>query len=114
MSFSAAVKAAGYRWPWRAGNGTEQEARERLWARLFVLGSALLLGALVAAAVHGQMSGPWPAFLLGVGSEASVRGILAGVEVAVRKPEDTISSPPDTAATPAADTAGGDERANSS
>nr|SAP16343.1 hypothetical protein BN4615_P11006 [Nonomuraea gerenzanensis] len=42
----------------------------------------------MSAAAHGQMSGPWPAFIIGVGAEASVRGMLAGVEVSTRKPED--------------------------
>ncbi|MEV0617589.1 hypothetical protein AB0I81_30005 [Nonomuraea sp. NPDC050404] len=93
VSLTAAIKAAGYRWPWRGKNGvSKDEARERFWARLAVLGGSLGLGAIVAAAAHGQMSGPWPAFLLGVGAEASVRGLLAGVEVTVRKPEDAAST----------------------
>ncbi|MFI6541425.1 hypothetical protein ACIBHY_53860 [Nonomuraea sp. NPDC050547] len=95
VSLSAAVKAAGYRWPWRRRGGAGQlraeEVRERFWARLFVLATSLLLGAGVAAAAHGQMTGPWPAFLLGVGAEASVRGLLAGVEVSVRKPEEAAA-----------------------
>ncbi|WP_188197260.1 hypothetical protein [Nonomuraea sp. SYSU D8015] len=85
VSLIAAIKAAGYRWPWRGKDRTDQEIREHFWARFAVLGGSLLLGSIVAAAAHGQMSGPWPAFLLGVGAEASVRGLLAGVEVAVRK-----------------------------
>ncbi|MEU8319724.1 hypothetical protein AB0C33_15275 [Nonomuraea sp. NPDC048881] len=110
VSLLAAIKAAGFRWPWRRKDGTDQEARERFGPRLFVLGGTCLLGALVAAAAHGQMSGPWPAFLLGVGAEASVRGILAGVEVTVRKPETQSPVSPDAVV----EGVGGDERANAS
>ncbi|MFG6197693.1 hypothetical protein [Nonomuraea sp. JJY05] len=105
VSLTAAIKAAGYRWPWRRKNDTDREARERFWARMVVLGGCLLLGVLVAAAAHGQMSGPWPAFLLGVGAEASVRGILAGVEVSVRKVEDAAPGLPEQAE-------GGEQHAN--
>jgi hypothetical protein len=48
---------------------------------LFVLASGLLLGAVVAAAAHGQMSGPWPAFIFGISAPATIRGVLSGVEV---------------------------------
>lgn len=73
VSLSASVKSGGYRWPWRKDAD--------LGPRLFVLGSGLLLGAVVAAAAHDQMSGPWPAFIFGIGAPATIRGILSGVEV---------------------------------
>ncbi|MEU5869785.1 hypothetical protein ABZ815_52095 [Nonomuraea sp. NPDC047529] len=117
VSLSAAVKAAGYRWPWRRRITTDDEARERFWARLFVLGGTCVLGSLVAAAAHGQMSGPWPAFLLGLSAEASVRGILGGVEVSVRKSTGTSSSVPEVATGPAAasvEMSGGGDRAGAS
>ncbi|MFG6198684.1 hypothetical protein [Nonomuraea sp. JJY05] len=63
------------------------------------------------------MSGPWPAFLLGVGAEASVRGILAGVEVSVRKPEEPqpgISGTVTGHAAAPVEATGGDERADAS
>ncbi|WP_127934785.1 hypothetical protein [Nonomuraea polychroma] len=66
VSLVAAIRAASFRWPWRRKGVTEREAREELSARLFVLGGSCVLGALVAAAAHGQMSGPWPAFIIGV------------------------------------------------
>ncbi|MET9500049.1 hypothetical protein [Streptomyces sp. NPDC006552] len=66
--------AAGYKWPWRKGKGD-------LMPRFFVLGIGLALGAVVAAAAHDQISGPWPAFIFGVGAPATIRGILSGVEV---------------------------------
>jgi len=45
---------------------------------------ALLLGALVATASHAQMSGAWPAFVIGAGAPATIRGLLSGVEVRVK------------------------------
>jgi hypothetical protein len=72
LALMTAVTAAGFRWPWR---------RSELGPRLFVLGCGLLLGALVAAAAHGQISGPWPAFAMGAGAPATIRGLLSGIEV---------------------------------
>lgn len=94
VSLTAAVKAAGYTWPWR----TQGE----LGPWLFVLAAGLLLGGGVAAAASGELSGPWPAFAFGVGSPATIRGLLSGVEVtpvpdtpnespAVERPEPTAS-----------------------
>jgi hypothetical protein len=81
VSLTAAVKAAGYTWPWR----TQGE----LGPWLFVLAAGLLLGGAVAAAASGELSGPWPAFAFGVGSPATIRGLLSGVEVspAAEKPD---------------------------
>lgn len=73
LSLSAAVVSAGYNWPWRKEG--------ELWPRLFVLAVGLILGSLVATAAHDQVSGPWPAFIFGIGAPATIRGILAGVEV---------------------------------
>lgn len=84
VSLMTAVHAAGFRFPWK-GSGEDRGAR------LFVLAIGLMLGALVAAAASGQMSGAWPAFLLGIAAPSTVRGVLGGVEYAVTKPE----SPPD-------------------
>jgi len=67
------VIAAGFQWPWRN--------RGEIGPRLFVLAAWLLLGAIVAAAAHAQMTGGWPAFLMGLGAPATVRGILSGVTV---------------------------------
>jgi uncharacterized membrane protein YfcA len=74
LSLSAAVVSAGYKWPWRRRQG-------ELGPRLFVLAAGLVLGALVAAAAHDQISGPWPAFIFGIGAPATIRGLLSGVEV---------------------------------
>ncbi|MCQ9178469.1 hypothetical protein KMT30_05365 [Streptomyces sp. IBSBF 2953] len=73
LSLSAAIVSAGYTWPWRKEG--------ELWPRLFVLTTGLMLGSLVATAAHDQVSGPWPAFIFGIGAPATIRGILAGIEV---------------------------------
>ncbi len=72
LALMTAVTSAGFRWPWKHGE---------FGPRLFVLGCGLLLGALVAAASHAQMSGAWPAFVIGAGAPATIRGLLSGVEV---------------------------------
>ncbi|MBO3748993.1 hypothetical protein J5X84_23185 [Streptosporangiaceae bacterium NEAU-GS5] len=74
-AMTAAIRHAGYRWPWRRRSGGDFTA----W--LFVFGGTSFLGAVVAAASHAQMNGPWPAFIMGVGAPLVVRGLLANVEV---------------------------------
>ncbi|WP_405787220.1 hypothetical protein OG753_04170 [Streptomyces sp. NBC_00029] len=73
FSLSAAVVSAGYTWPWRKEGD--------LGPRLFVVVAGLVLGALVATAAHSQISGPWPAFIFGIGAPTTIRGLLSGVEV---------------------------------
>ena len=80
LALMTAVHSAGYRWPWKHGE---------FGPRLFVLGCGLFLGALVAAAAHSQMSGAWPAFVIGLGAPSTIRGFLTGVEVDVKLPSDT-------------------------
>ncbi len=72
LALMTAVTAAGFRWPWK---------RSERGPRLFVFGCGLLLGALVAAAAHSQISGGWPAFAMGAGAPATIRGLLSGIEV---------------------------------
>jgi hypothetical protein len=59
--------------------------RDQIWGRLFVLTCGIILGAIVAAADHSDMTGPWPAFIMGVGAPSVVRGLLTGVEAIERK-----------------------------
>lgn len=80
MSLMAAISAAGYRWPWRISD-------EEILPRLFVFAGGVVLGALIAAAAHAQISGAWPAFSMGVGAPSVVRGMLSHVEVAESKPQ---------------------------
>jgi hypothetical protein len=77
LALMTAVTSARFRWPWE---------RSELGPRLFVLGCGLFLGAVVAAASHSQMSGAWPAFVIGAGAPATIRGLLSGVEVRVKPP----------------------------
>jgi hypothetical protein len=66
-----AVVSNGYAW-W---------SKDERGPRLFVFGCALVLGAGVAAAASGEMSGPWPAFVIGIGAPSTIRGLLSGIEV---------------------------------
>ncbi|MGR3875638.1 hypothetical protein ACUXZZ_44670 [Streptomyces graminifolii] len=75
LSFLTAVVSSGYSWPWRG------RKKKELGPRLFVLTALAVLGAVVAAAAHDQISGPWPAFIFGVGAPATIRGLLSGVEI---------------------------------
>ncbi|RCV49719.1 hypothetical protein DEF23_17730 [Marinitenerispora sediminis] len=85
LSLVTAVTAAGFTWPW-------QGHREQIGPRLFVFVAGLILGALVAAATHNSMNAPWPAFIMGVGAPATIRGVLSGVTVSERKPEPTAKT----------------------
>lgn len=86
VSLMTAITSAGFTWPW---HGHPEQARPRL----FVFGCGLALGALVAAATHDSMSGAWPAFIMGVGAPATIRGALAGVSVTERKPDSPAPVP---------------------
>jgi uncharacterized membrane protein YfcA len=79
ISFVADIVAAGYTWPW-------QDRRESRWPRLAVMGLKVLIGALVSAAMASQVTGPWPAFLLGITAPSVVRGTLDRIEVTEQKP----------------------------
>jgi 4-hydroxybenzoate polyprenyltransferase len=78
VSMSAAVVAAGFHWPWRG-------RRDGIWPHIFVGSVGTLVGALAASAAHTDMTGPWPAFIVGVCAPSVIRGVLARVEVAERK-----------------------------
>jgi uncharacterized membrane protein YfcA len=77
LSFTTAIVSSGYTWPWRKKD-------EDVGPRLFVLAAGAVLGAAVAAAAHDQISGPWPAFIFGIGAPATIKGLLSGVEVSPR------------------------------
>jgi hypothetical protein len=74
VSTAAAVQHAKFRWPWR-GN------EDGIWPRLFVTAVGLVVGAIVAGAMHSQISAAYPALLVGVGAPSVIRGALHGVEV---------------------------------
>jgi hypothetical protein len=83
LAFMIALKAARFKWPWK---------RDEFWPRLCFYGCGLLLGALVAAAAHSQMSGAWPAFVIGAGAPATIRGLLSGVEVDTAAPPGSLQA----------------------
>jgi zinc transporter ZupT len=83
LSFMTAVVSSGYSWP----------EDQKVGPRLFVVAAGAVLGAMVAAAAHDQISGPWPAFIFGVGAPATIRGLLSGVEVVARADTEPITNP---------------------
>jgi hypothetical protein len=99
ISLSGAVIKAGFRWPWDATNQSKdassenRDADQSIWPHMFVFGVGLVVGTLVAAAAHQQMSGDWPAFLLGAGAPSVVRGAVERIEVAESKPSSAESKP---------------------
>ena len=72
------IKSAGWHWPWH-GN------KDGIWPRLTVLLIGVAAGSGVAAAAHAEMTGPWPAFIMGVGAPAVIQGALSHLEVEERK-----------------------------
>ena len=80
ISLVTEVTGQGFRWPW-------QEVPEQIWPRLFVLACSLILGGLVAAAAHAQITGAWPAFLMGASAPTIVRGALSRVDIIEPKNE---------------------------
>lgn len=75
VALSAAIVRAGLRWPWR-GNP------DGVWPRLTVYGIGMVVGAIVSACAHGEMSGEWPALLMGVAAPSVIQNALGVVEVA--------------------------------
>lgn len=71
LSLMTSVVANGFAW-W---------VKQERGPRLFVFGCSVFLGALVAAAASSEMSGPWPAFVIGAGAPATIKGLLSGVEL---------------------------------
>jgi hypothetical protein len=84
VQFAAAIVAAGYLWPYR---------RDQLVPGLAVFTIALAVGALVAAATHDSLRGPWPALVMGLGAPATLRGLLAGVQVEQHKDSAPLTVP---------------------
>jgi hypothetical protein len=79
VELSLAVRAAGFHWPWRG-------KKDGIWPRMFVFAVGLVVGAGVAAGASSEITGPWPALLMGVGAPAVIQGILSRGEVAEAKP----------------------------
>lgn len=77
LSMSAEITLAGFTWPWRDNN-------DGIWPRLFVFAVLLLVGGGVAAAAHAQVTGSWPALIMGASAPSVIRGAMSKVEVAER------------------------------
>lgn len=75
VAFSAAIIKAGLRWPGR-GNP------DGIWPLVTVYAIGIVVGAIVSASAHGEMSGEWPAFLMGVAAPSVIRNAIGLVEVA--------------------------------
>jgi hypothetical protein len=79
VGFGADIKAAGFRWPWHGD-------KYGPWPRLWVFGFGFVVGMVVAAAAHAEMTGAWPALLMGVGAPSVVKGAISRIEVSEIKP----------------------------
>jgi hypothetical protein len=79
LGLSGAVVSANFRWPWRG-------RRHGIWPHVFVQVVGLAVGAAVAAAAHEQITGGWPALLMGASAPSVIRGALSRVEVVDRGP----------------------------
>jgi hypothetical protein len=83
LTVAADVVGNKYQWPWRG-------SRDGIWPRIFVCMVTVIVGALPAAAAHSEMTGPWPAFIMGVCAPSVIRGMLSRVEVVERKPQEIV------------------------
>jgi hypothetical protein len=82
VALAAAITAGGFKWPWK-GN------EDGPWPRFCVYAIGVIVGTVVAAAAHSEMTGALPALLMGASAPSVVRGALARVEVTEAKPEVT-------------------------
>lgn len=86
VALAAAITAAGFRWPWR-GN------EDGPWPRFCVYVIGVIVGTVVAAAAHSDMTGQLPALLMGVGAPSVIKGAVSRVEIAESKPATGIELP---------------------
>jgi len=87
VALSVSIVKERYKWPWK-GNP------DGIWPRVVVAAVGVVVGTLAAAAAHSQMTGAWPAFLMGVGAPSVIRGGISRIEVEEveeTKPEGTES-----------------------
>jgi hypothetical protein len=79
VALAAAITAAGFKWPWR-GN------EDGPWPRFCVYATGVIVGTVVAAAAHSEMSGALPALLMGASAPSVIRGAVSRIEVSESKP----------------------------
>ncbi len=79
VSLALAITKGGHKWPWR-GNP------DGPWPRICVYAIGVIVGMVVAAAAHSQMTGGLPALLMGASAPSVIKGGLSKVEVEEKKP----------------------------
>jgi hypothetical protein len=82
VALAAAITATGFRWPW---NGNDDGP----WPRFCVYAIGVVVGTVVAAAAHSEMTGALPALLMGASAPSVIRGAISRIEVTEAKPEVT-------------------------
>ena len=80
VALAAAIREAGFRWPWR-GN------EDGPWPRFCVYVIGVVVGTVVAAAAHSEMTGALPALLMGASAPSVIRGAVSRIEVSESKPD---------------------------
>lgn len=88
VGLAAVIRSSGFRWPWR-------KSEEGVWPHLVVGGIGIFVGGVVAAAAHAQISGAWPALIMGATAPSVLRGILSRVEVSEDKAVAEVSGEQD-------------------
>ena len=83
VALGAAITAAGFKWPWK-GN------EDGPWPRICVYMIGVIVGTVVAAAAHSQMTGALPALLMGASAPSVVRGAVSRIEVSESKPDTDV------------------------
>jgi hypothetical protein len=76
VGLAADIRTSRFRWPWH-------EDEYGPWPRLCVYGIGIVVGMVVAAAAHAEMTGAWPALLMGIGAPAVVTGAFSKIEVEI-------------------------------
>ena len=74
VALSAAIIKARYSWPWRGHP-------DGIWPRFTVYAIGIIVGGIVSACAHSQMSGGWPAFLMGIAAPSVIQNAIGLVEV---------------------------------
>jgi uncharacterized membrane protein YfcA len=80
VALAASITTAGFRWPW---HGNEDGP----WPRFCVYAIGVVVGTVVAAAAHSQMSGALPALLMGVSAPSVIRGAVSRIEIKEAEPQ---------------------------
>ena len=69
LALASAIVAAGYTWPWKYRPWTK-------WPTFTVYCIGVVLGVVATAAASQQMTGFWPAFLMGAAAPSVIRSAV--------------------------------------